>query len=130
MTKREKFEAIVAMVGADAMFEDKTSVKDFLTAEIERMNRKKSGPRKPTATQLENESLMDKLVEVVTKPIQIKELLMTDEFSADKGFSSQKISALMRKLVLAERIKKIKGDKGVTLFAPVDYVAPSDENAD
>ena len=130
MTKREKFEAIVAMINADAMFEDKTSVKDFLTAEIERMSRKKSGPRKPTATQIENESLMDKLVEAVTKPIQIKELLMTDEFSSEKGFSSQKISALMRKLVLAERIKKIKGEKNVTLFAPVDYVAPSDENAD
>ena len=100
MTKKEYFGVLLEMVNGN---EDLTN---FINHEIELLDRKasKSGQ---TKTQKENETIMERIVEVlgeIGKPVTITEL---QSANAEMGeFSNQKLSALLKKLVDSNQVVK------------------------
>ena len=88
----------------------------FIDHEIELLQ-KKSGSKKPTATQVANEGLKDTIVSILEAgEMTASEVLnATDEF---KGLSNQKISALLKQLVDEGRVAKSTDGKK-SLFSVV-----------
>jgi len=77
------------------------------------VNRKER--KTPTKTQRENAEVMDTIVEILSvadAPMTVKELLANEALS---GYTSQKISALLRNLKLAGKVDK-EYDKKVAKF--------------
>ena len=103
MTKREMFTAIanVAEVAANQ------EMVDFLNHEIELLNRKASSSRKPTKTQVENESYKALIVEYLSSadaPKCIKELQA--EIAEISGLTNQRVTHMLNDLVKAETLTK------------------------
>ena len=78
---------------------------------------KRSTSKTPTKTQKLNEGIMDTIEDAlvaVDKPVTVTELIASDE--GLKNLTNQKVSALLRKMVEANRVvKTIEGKKA--LFA-------------
>ena len=94
MTKREMFTAIRTVVA------NNEEMVAFIDHEIELLDRKASTPRKPTATQVENEQLKAAIVAYlcgVDTPKCIKELQA--EMAELGGLSNQRITHLLTDLV-------------------------------
>ena len=73
---------------------------DFINHEIELLENKKSGVRKPTANQVANESFKNTIIEVLTengKPMSIGEIQGNSESLA--LLTNQRVSALLTQLV-------------------------------
>ena len=74
---------------------------------------KKKGSSKPTKTQVENEAIKEKILDVLSdEPMTVKEIMAV----VDGDYSSQKLSALLRQLVAAEKVVKTV-EKKVSRFA-------------
>lgn len=105
VTKRERFEMIKEIV-LNACIENEAEMIEFIDNEINLLNKKRASGAK-TATQKENEVLVERLYEVLAeigRPVTVSELQKeNDEFGA---MSNQKVSALMKKLTDAKRIDK------------------------
>ena len=106
ITKKEMF-TMVAKVVENSTVENKTEMLDFIAHEIELLEKKNSRSGQ-TKTQKENEILVEQLFSALSefdKPITISEFMKesTHEVST---LSNQKLSALMKKLVDAERVVK------------------------
>lgn len=110
MTKREMFTTIMSF---DVIAEN-TEIMDFLKHEIELLDARKGGTRKPTKTQLENEGIKDTIYEVLLensdKPMRVKDLVEDERLSE---YSSSKITALLRQMLPADE-KNPKGEGRVT----------------
>lgn len=111
MTKRDWYAVLVGIVeGSD--YADKDGALDFINHEVELLA-KKSGKTGKTKVQKENEVLIEQVLDelaTMDKPMTVTELQGASEFLAQ--FSNQKLSALLKKLVDAERIDKaIEGKK-------------------
>lgn len=94
MTKREMFVEIRKAVA------DNEDMVAFIDHEIELLNKKSGGTRKPTKTQLENETFKAQIVEFLTEvdtPMCIKELQA--ELDCLEGLSNQRITHLLTALV-------------------------------
>lgn len=96
MTKRDYFNRILAY----AHDEDK----EFILHELDLLAKKNSGERKPTANQVANESIKETIVSVLSNggAMTIGQICKADESFAD--LSSQKVSALVRQLVLDGKV--------------------------
>lgn len=93
MTKKEMLAAIKEVVA------DNAEMVAFLDKEIDLLNRKKSGSRKPTKTQLENEGFKADILEALTiadKPLNIKELC--EECPSIAELSNQRITHMLTAL--------------------------------
>ena len=92
LTKRDYFNRILAY----AHDEDKA----FIEHELDLLAKKNSGEKKPTATQKENEATKAVIVSVLSDGTArtIGEICKADEALSE--LSSQKVSALVRQLVL------------------------------
>lgn len=100
-TKREMFAEI-----RNAVI-DNAEMVAFIDHEVELLNRRNGGTRKPTKAQKENEGIMEAIVEgllEMDKPVTVTELI--NDVDGLAGYTNQKISALLRKLVEAERVVK------------------------
>ena len=110
VTKRERFEMIKEIV-LNAGLENEAEMVEFLDNEINLLNKKRASGAK-TATQKENEVLVEKLYEVLAeigRPVTVSELQKENEdFGA---MSNQKVSALMKKLKDAGRVNKVDDKK-------------------
>ena len=110
MTKREMFTTIMSF---DVIAEN-AEIMDFLKHEIELLDARKGGTRKPTKTQLENEGIKDTIYEVLLensdKPMRVKDLVEDERLSE---YSSSKITALLRQMLPADE-KNPKGEGRVT----------------
>jgi len=108
MTKREMFETI-ATVNAD-----NAEIVEFCHREIELLNRK-STSKGMTKTQKENEGIMATILDDLAgfeEGATVTELIANG--AGLEGFTNQKVSALLRKLVDAGKIQKeIKGKKAI-----------------
>ena len=111
LTKKEKFamlKEIVVDMGNDMLVE-------FIDNEISLLE-KKSSKSTQTKTQVENENIKDKIVEVLLeldKSVTITELQGANEEMAT--YSNQKLSALLKQLVEENRVVRIP-DKKKTYF--------------
>ena len=101
MTKREMF---VAMMEKYNFIEEERA---FIEHEIELLDKKKSGERKPTATQIANEHLKDVVLEVLTQatePMTVSEIIKAH--AELQGLTTQKVSPLVAKLVDELKVNK------------------------
>lgn len=96
MTKRDYFNRILSYA--------KDEDKDFILHELDLLAKKNSGEKKPTATQKENENIKDVIVSVLSdgSAKTIGEICKSDEALSE--LSSQKVSALVRQLVLDNKV--------------------------
>lgn len=105
ITKKERFEMIKEIV-LNACVENEAEMIEFIDNEINLLNKKRASGAK-TATQKENEVLVERLYEVlaeIRRPVTVSELQKeNDEFGA---MSNQKVSALMKKLADAGKVDK------------------------
>ena len=94
-TKREMFVAIMAVPAVSA---DPEMV-EFLNHQIELLDSRKGGAKKPTKTQTENVAIKDLICEVLGEsetPMRVKDLVEDDRLSE---YSSSKITALLRQML-------------------------------
>lgn len=110
ITKKERFEMIKEIV-LNAGLDNEAEMIEFLDNEINLLNKKRASGAK-TATQKENEVLVERLYEVLAeigRPVTVSELQKeNEEFGA---MSNQKVSALMKKLTDANRVVKTPDKK-------------------
>ena len=91
---------------------------ELMKAQFEKKNKsgvRADGTKILTAEQKKNEGIKDQLIEVLARceePQQIKDLMRMEEFSE---YSNQKLSALLKQLVTAEKVERVE-DKKVAKF--------------
>ena len=91
---------------------------ELMKAQFEKKNKsgvRADGTKILTAEQKKNEGIKEQLIEVLARceePQQIKDLMRMEEFS---GYSNQKLSALLKQLVTAEKVERVE-DKKVAKF--------------
>jgi hypothetical protein len=110
ITKVERFNQLKAITEVA----ENADLVAFIDHEIELLS-KKSGSKKPTATQVANEGLKVTILTVLegSEGMTASEVLASsDEFA---GLSNQKITALLRQLVLGGSVTKLTDGKK-TLF--------------
>ncbi len=99
-TKREMFTELLNLPGLTQ------AQRDFINHEIELLNKKNSGEKKPTATQVANEALKTAIFEgmEINRLYTVTEVIK--EVPACAGLNNQKISPLMNQMVEAGLLKK------------------------
>ena len=108
MTKKEMFGRLIKIVEG-ANVEDTNAIVEFLNHEIELVSKKRSGQ---TKTQKENEKLIEVVYNAIVNaghPVTVTELFKMVE--SDEIKSAQKVSALVKKLVDAGRIRREEDKK-------------------
>lgn len=103
MTKKDWFETIRAFL-EESDFEPKEEVLNFLSHEIELLNKKSSSGKK-TKNQKENEEIKKLILvalELFGKPVTVT--TMIKENSEMNKLSPQKLSALLKQLVESEEV--------------------------
>ena len=97
MTKTKK-EMFMSLLNVDAVSADPEMV-EFLNHQIELLDSRKSGAKKPTKTQTENVAIKDLIYEVLSEsetPMRVKDLIEDERLSE---YSSSKITALLRQML-------------------------------
>ena len=113
MTKRDYFNALLNVEEVKA----NSAMVDFINHELELLTKKNSSERKPTAAQKENEGIKAIiLAALTTTPTSISDLQKKDAALAE--ISNQKISALLRQLIIDNKVVRTE-DKKKALFALV-----------
>ena len=113
MTKKEMFGRLIKIVEG-ANVEDTDAIVEFLNHEIELVSKKRSGQ---TKIQKANEKLIEVVYEAIAnagRPVTVTELFKMVE-DGDEIKSPNKVSALVKKLKDAERVKRIE-EKKVAYF--------------
>ena len=107
MTKREMFTKIATINAADQ------EIVDFCNHEIELLNKKNSAAKKPTKTQIANESLKDDILDILKDSDP-----MTASAIAEKmGLSVNKVSALLTQLKEDNSVVRTVGEKRKAFFS-------------
>ena len=112
ITKREKFEMLMAIAEVKA----NPILSEFIERELELLAKKNSAEKKPTAPLAENEAIKETTHENLTSCMTISEMQKSIPDLAE--YSNQKISALMRQLILEGLVKKVE-DKRKSYFSKV-----------
>ena len=112
ITKREKFEMLMTIAEVKA----NPILSEFIERELELLAKKNSAEKKPTAQQAENEAIKETILENLTSRMTISEMQKSIPDLAE--YSNQKISALMRQLILEGLVEKVE-DKRKSYFSKV-----------
>lgn len=116
VTIADKFDALADYIqnGENSIFPTPEDAIEFINDRKEKAM-KKAGNRKPTAQQKENEGFKESILDVLTSEGKtVSEIIaMSDDLS---GLTNQRVSALLRQLVLAGKVVKTKEGKK-SLFA-------------
>lgn len=118
LTKKEMF---MAMLAIKEIAENEEMTK-FINHEIELLNRKNGTNRKPTANQLQNEKIKEKILEVLTEPMTATQIMKAVQpYFADVQLTNQRISALLRALGEEKGTGEVTkySEKRVTYFTKV-----------
>lgn len=111
MTKRDYFNGLLGVIeNHKDSIENYKDFKAFIEREIELLNKKRSNS-KPTKTQIENEKIKAKILEVLTdvnEVMTISELMTADGL---ENYSNQKLSVLCHQLVNEHKIVNTKVKK-------------------
>ena len=103
MTKKEMFGRLIEIVEG-ANVDNRDEIIEFIDRQVELLSKKSNAK---TKVQKENEVLVEGVYEAlvaVAKPVTVTELQEANEDMAN--YSNQKLSALLRMLVKADRIVK------------------------
>lgn len=111
MTKKDYFNGLLGVIeNHKDSIENYEDFKAFIEREIELLNKKRSNS-KPTKTQIENEKIKAKILEVLTdvnEVMTISELMTADGL---ENYSSQKLSVLCHQLVNERKVVNTKVKK-------------------
>lgn len=111
MTKRDYFNGLLEVIeNHKDNIENYEEFKAFIEREIELLNKKRSNS-KPTKTQIENEKIKEKILEVLTdvnEVMTISELMTADGL---ENYSNQKLSVLCHQLVNEHKVVNTKVKK-------------------
>lgn len=111
MTKRDYFNGLLGVIeNHKDSIENYEDFKAFIEREIELLNKKRSNS-KPTKTQIENEKIKEKILEVLT---DVNEVMTTSELMTADGlenYSNQKLSVLCHQLVNEHKVVNTKVKK-------------------
>lgn len=111
MTKRDYFNGLLGVIeNHKDSIENYKDFKAFIEREIELLNKKRSNS-KPTKTQIENEKIKEKILEVLTdvnEVMTISELMTADGL---ENYSNQKLSVLCHQLVNEHKVVNTKVKK-------------------
>lgn len=111
MTKRDYFNGLLGVIeNHKDSIKNYEDFKAFIEREIELLNKKRSNS-KPTKTQIENEKIKEKILEVLTdvnEVMTISELMTADGL---ENYSNQKLSVLCHQLVDAHKVVNTKVKK-------------------
>lgn len=111
MTKRDYFNGLLGVIeNHKDSIENYEDFKAFIEREIELLNKKRSNS-KPTKTQIENEKIKEKILEVLTdvnEVMTISELMTADVL---ENYSNQKLSVLCHQLVNEHKVVNTKVKK-------------------
>lgn len=112
ITKREKFEMLMAIAEVKA----NPILTEFIEREIELLAKKNSAEKKPTEKQTENAGIKEVIVEVLTDEEKGMTISAMQKKCADLAeYSNQKISALVRQMILDGIVEKTE-EKGKAYF--------------
>lgn len=101
MTKREFLNEVIAVIDGTSEV-DVLELKEFAKAEIVKLDeRNASRSSKPTKTQIENEPIKEKILEILSTG----ERMVASAIAEKVGISTQKASALCRQLVESKKLK-------------------------
>lgn len=112
ITKREKFEMLknIAEVQANPI------LSEFIEREIELLAKKNSAEKKPTEKQTENAGIKEVIIETLTDEEKGMTISAMQKKCAELGeYSNQKISALVRQMILDGIVEKTE-EKGKAYF--------------
>lgn len=111
MTKRDYFNGLLGVIeNHKDSIENYEEFKAFIEREIELLNKERSNS-KPTKTQIENEKIKEKILEVLTdvnEVMTISELMTADGL---ENYSNQKLSVLCHQLVNEHKVVNTKVKK-------------------
>ena len=114
MTKVQKFTAIAKALEGVTL--DGFDAQAFLASEIALVNKRNARKSStPTKTQKENESLKEKILEIMANS---ENAMTATEVGKVLGLTPQKVSALMKQLIADGKVEKTKVGKS-TLFSLV-----------
>lgn len=99
-------------------FDLPTEVSDKLTALKASVEKKNSSDKKPTAQQTANKAIQDSIYESMEADRLYTITEMLKEFPACAEMTNQRVSALVRQMVQANRVERIE-DKRKTYFRVV-----------
>lgn len=120
ITQKDYYNATIKALKGEAVDFSTDDLVTFLEGRLEVLANK-SGSRKPTKVQVENESAKDKILEVLStdEGMKVADILKVVDFS-DFSFepTSQKVSALLKQMVDNGSVVKTV-DKKVSLFTRV-----------
>lgn len=107
MTKRDLFTNLISLIDTGACDADFGELKAGLQHEIDLLDKKASTPRKPTATQVENESLRAELLSFLVSADTLKSIKeIQEECSTFAELSNQRMSHLLTALVNDGKVEK------------------------
>lgn len=104
VTKRDNFNAIIAIL---AGLDGTSELIDFCEYEISLLDKRYNGERKPTKTQIENESFKADILAFLAnadQPVTIQDIQKGVESVSE--FSTSKMSALLSQLISAGKVVK------------------------
>ena len=117
LTNEVALEMVLAMEEVQAN-QELVAKLELMKSQFEKKNKsgvRADGTKILTAEQKKNEIIKEQLIEVLARceePQQIKDLMRMEEFSE---YSNQKLSALLKQLVSAEKVERVE-DKKVAKF--------------
>ena len=101
MTKREFLNEVIAVIDGTSEV-DVLELKEFAKAEIVKLDERNANrSAKPTKTQIENKSIKEKILEVLST----EERMVASAIAERLEISTQKVSALCRQLVESKKLK-------------------------
>ena len=101
MTKREFLNEVIAVIDGTSEV-DVLELKEFAKAEILKLDERNANrSSKPTKTQIENEPIKEKILEVLSTG----ERMVASAIAERLEISTQKVSALCRQLVESKKLK-------------------------
>ena len=105
LTKRDRFEALLKMSEVQA----NSDMVAFIEHEIELLAKKNAGDKKPTAKQMENDTVKQVILDEMTanpdKLYTVTDLIKGVSDLTD--YSNQRVSALLRQMIEANGVEKI-----------------------
>lgn len=114
ITKKEVIEKMLS----EEMIQNNEMYRTFLEHEKELLE-KRAGAKKPTKTQVENEALKAKIVEILSA--SEKALTATEIISkGGLGITNQKATAMLTALTAEGKISRGTGEKRKTVFSIVE----------
>ena len=101
MTKREFLNEVIAVIDGTSEV-DVLELKEFAKAEIVKLDERNANrSAKPTKAQIENKSIKEKILEVLST----EERMVASAIAERLEISTQKVSALCRQLVESKKLK-------------------------